>query len=123
MVIVPSKLVTTLERDSALFGSRNRTAVLVGLRLLGESYPSELARLLDLRLFSVQEILASFEREGIIVSRQAGRTRLVTLNPRYFAAEPLAELLWTLGKQDAALQAQLATKRRRPRRPGKPGTL
>lgn len=110
---------TTFERDIALFGSRNRTAVLVGLRLLGESYPSELARLLDLHLFSVQEILASFEREGVIVSRQAGRTRLVTLNPRYFAAEALGELLWTLGKHDTALQAQLAAKRRRPRRPGK----
>ncbi|MHB8878253.1 MAG: hypothetical protein ACYC8T_31545 [Myxococcaceae bacterium] len=110
-----------LERDPELLGSRNRTMVLEAVRLLEETYPSELAKVLGLRLFSVQSILAAFEREGVIVSRHLGRTRRVSLNPRYFAHQELEALLWKLGKQDVALQSMLATRRRRPRRPGKPG--
>lgn len=110
-----------LERSPELFGSRNRTMVLVAIRLLEETYPSELANLLGLRLFSVQGILLAYEREGIIASRLLGRTRSVSLNPRYFAFQELDALLWTLGKRDEALQARLASRRRRPRRAGKPG--
>ena len=108
-----------LSNDSELFGSQNRTRVLVAIRLLGETWPSELAAALDLRLFSVQTILASLERDSVIVSRTIGRTRQVSLNPRYFAHAELEALLWKLGKQDAALQSALATRRRRPRRSGK----
>lgn len=112
-----------LDREPALFGSRNRTMVLVGVRLLEQTYPSELAELLGLRVFSAQQILASLEREGVVVSRLVGRTRVVTLNPRYFARRELDAMLWALGKQDQTLQQKLATKRRRPRSVGKPGLL
>lgn len=96
---------------------------MVGLRLLDETYPSELAALLGLRLYSVQTILDGLEREGVTVSRTLGRTRTVRLNPRYFAFEELSALLWKLGEKDVELQRLLAGRRRRPRRPGKPGTL
>ncbi|MGV3625552.1 MAG: hypothetical protein ACO1OB_32375 [Archangium sp.] len=108
-----------LSNESGLFGSANRTRVLVAIRLLGETWPSELAALLELRLFSVQTILTSLERDGVVVSRTVGRTRQVMLNARYFASAELDALLWKLGKQDAALQTSLATRRRRPRRTGK----
>lgn len=110
-----------LERNSALLGNRNRTAVLVAIRLLGETWPSELAALLQLRLFSVQKILEAYEREGVLVSRTMGRTRQVSLNPRYVAQAELDALLWKLGQHDVGLQAMLAARRRRPRRAGKPG--
>ena len=74
-----------LERNSELLGNRNRTAVLVAIRLLGETWPSELASLLGLRIYSVQRILEAYEREGVLVSRTMGRTRRVSLNPRYVA--------------------------------------
>lgn len=112
-----------LDRNPELLGGRNRTRVLLAIRLLEETFPSELAALLGLRLFSVQSILASFEREAVIVSRMMGRTRRVSLNPRYSAFKELDALLWKLGQHDVALQEQLATRRRRPRRVGKPGTL
>jgi|APLak6261679142_1056127.scaffolds.fasta_scaffold00001_144 DNA-binding transcriptional ArsR family regulator len=112
-----------LDRDFELFGGRNRTMVLLAVRLLEETYASELAVLLELRVFSVQQILASFEREGVIVSRLVGRTRVFTLNPRYFAQRELADLLWSLAKHDTVLQQLLAKRRRRPRRAGKPGLL
>ncbi len=110
-----------LDREPALLGSRNRTAVLVAIRMLGQTYPSELAELLGIRLFTVQAILTSLEREAAIVSRQMGRTRTVMLNPRYFAYDELSALLWKLGEHDVALQQRLAARRRRPRRVGKPG--
>lgn len=108
-----------LEGNSELFGGLNRTRVLLAIRLLGETWASELAAMLGLRLYSVQTILASLERDAVIVSRTLGRTRQVALNPRYFASAELGALLWKLGQNDRALQAALATRRRRPRRTGK----
>jgi DNA-binding MarR family transcriptional regulator len=110
-----------LGTGSQLFGGRNRTAVLVALRLLEETYPSELAAMLGLRVYSVQAILASLEKDAVIVSRPLGRTRRVSLNARHPAARELSALLWKLGEHDVDLQKKLATKRRRPRRTGKPG--
>jgi DNA-binding IclR family transcriptional regulator len=107
--------------QSKLFGSPARTAVLIAIRLLGDTYPTELARLLGLRLFSVQGILAGLEAEGVIASRDFGRSRRVTLDPRFVAHKELAVLLAKLGRHSPELQTRLAGSRRRPRRPGKPG--
>lgn len=104
---------------SVLFGSRNRTAVLVAIRLLEATHAAELAEMLGLRVFTVQQIVRALEREQAIAMRSVGRTRQITLNPRYLAHAPLAELLWQLGAHDHELQRQLATFRRRPRRTGK----
>lgn len=109
------------DNGSQLFGTSTRTAVLVAVRLLEQTYPGELAILLGVRPFTVQSILASLEREAVVVSRLVGRTRTVTLNPRYFAHAELSALLWKLGEHDVDLQARLAARRRRPRRAGKPG--
>jgi hypothetical protein len=110
-----------IEREPELFGNRNRTAVIVAIRLLEQTFPSELADMLGIRLFTVQTILTSLEREAVVVSRLLGRTRTVTLNPRYFAYDELRAMLWKLGQENLALQRRLATRRRRPRRAGKPG--
>ena len=110
-----------LARTHQIFGGRLRTAVLTAIRLLGDTYPSELAALLGVRLFAVQRVLDSLEHEAVIVSRSVGRTRSVSLNPRYFAHRELAQLLWRLGREDADLQVALSARRRRPRRTGKPG--
>ncbi|GMU00598.1 hypothetical protein KH5H1_47180 [Corallococcus caeni] len=95
----------------------------MAIRLLEGTYPSELAALLGVRLYTVQSILTSLEREAVIASRLMGRTRMVSLNPRYFAHAELSALLWKLGESDTALQSKLAARRRRPRRAGKPGLL
>ena len=108
-------------RAHKLYGGRLRTAVLTAVRLLGETYPSELANFLGVRLYAIQRVLESLESEAVIVSRSVGRTRQVSLNPRYFAHRELAALLWRLGREDADLQSALSARRRRPRRPGKPG--
>ena len=108
-----------LDPSSRLFGSSQRTAVLLAIRLLKDTYATELASLLGLSLFSVQKILKAFEAEGVVVTRSLGRTRQVSLNPRFVSHRELEALLWNLAKQDVELQKKLAQKRRRPRRTSK----
>ncbi|HET9368597.1 MAG TPA: winged helix-turn-helix domain-containing protein [Vicinamibacterales bacterium] len=105
---------------SSPFGGQTRTRVLLALRLLEESYPRELARVLGVSLNGVQSAISGLERDGLVASRAAGRTRLVRLNPRYFARQELQQYLLKLAAPDRDLQARTATLRRRPRRTGKP---
>jgi DNA-binding transcriptional ArsR family regulator len=105
---------------SSPFGGQTRTRVLLALRLLDDSYPRELARVLDVSLNGVQVALRGLERDGLVAARTAGRTRLFRLNPRYFAREELQRYLLRLTGPEDHLQARVAELRRRPRRPGKP---
>ncbi len=107
-------------RNLKLFGSSRRTEVLVAIALLGDTYPSELARLLEAPLFSVQNIVAALDREGVVAVRAAGRSRLVSLDPRYFAFNELKNLLLKLSAAEPRLRAAVAGRRSRPRRSGEP---
>jgi DNA-binding transcriptional ArsR family regulator len=103
----------------APFG-KARTRVLAALSLLGESYPTELGRLLKKPLFSVQEALRGLERDGLVAGRSVGRTRVFQLDPRYFAARELGAYVARLAQADKDLLAAVSALRRRPRRTGKP---
>jgi sugar-specific transcriptional regulator TrmB len=105
---------------SSPFGGQARTRVLLGLRLLDESYARELARLLGLPVSGVQNAVRGLERDGLIAGRPAGRTRLFRLNPRYFARDELQRYLLRLAGADADLQRRVAALRRRPRVTSKP---
>ena len=105
---------------SSPFGGQTRTLVLLALSLLGESFPRELARLLQMSLNGVQQALAGLEADGLVAARTAGRTRLYTLNPRYFAREELQAFLKRLATAETNLVARTEQLRRRPRRSGKP---
>jgi DNA-binding transcriptional ArsR family regulator len=104
---------------SSPFGSRTRTETLLALVLMESSYPRELARLAGTAVNNVQSALRSLERDGLVVARSVGRTRLFQLNPRYFAATALRRLLEKLAAADTDLQARVAALRRRPRRTSK----
>lgn len=105
---------------SSPFGGETRTRLLVALRLLDESYPRELARLLGVSLSSVQQAVRSLERDGLVAVRTMGRTRLARIDPRYFARRELLAFLGRLAEADLALSAVAAAHRRRPRRTSKP---
>lgn len=109
-----------VKTQSSPFGGTARTRVLLALRLLSESYPRELARLLALPLSGVQRALAGLERDGLVAARSAGRTRLFRLDPRYFAHADLLAYLHRLTEPEGVLREQVAALRRRPRRTGKP---
>ena len=105
--------------SSSPFGGQARTRVLTALRLLDESYPRELARVLELPLSGVQMAVRGLERDALVAARLACRTRLVRLNPRYFAREELQQYLLKLAGADTNLQDRIALLRRRPRVAGK----
>ena len=105
---------------SSPFGGQTRTLVLLTLSFLDESFPRELARLLEVPLNGVQQALRGLEADGLVAARGAGRTRLYRLNPRYFAREELGAYLKRLAEAESALAERIANLRRRPRRPGKP---
>lgn len=105
---------------SSPFGGQARTRVLTALRLIEESYPRELARLLGVPVNGVQVALRGLERDGLVAGRLAGRTRLVRLNPRYFARAELRQYLLALAGADLELRDRVSALRRRPRVSGKP---
>jgi len=105
---------------SSPFGADGRTRVLLALRLLGDSYPRELARLLERPLSGVQKALRSLELDGLVAGRPVGRTRVYRLNPRYFAADALFGYLSRLTEPEQRLKDRAAELRRRPRRSAKP---
>ena len=109
-----------VKTTSSPFGGQGRTRVLLALRLLGESYARELARLLEMPLSGVQRALRGLELDGLVAARSLGRTRIFQLNPRYFAAAALSEFLRRLAEPEADLRDRVAALRRRPRRTGKP---
>ncbi len=105
---------------SSPFGGQVRTLVLLALVLLEESFPRELARLLEVPLNGVQQALRGLETDGLVAARAAGRTRLYRLNPRYFAREELGKYLERLASAETDLEDRIARLRKRPRRAGKP---
>jgi DNA-binding transcriptional ArsR family regulator len=109
-----------VKTTSSPFGGQGRTRVLLALSLLGESYPRELTRLLDMPLSGVQRALRGLELDGLVAGRSVGRTRVFQLNPRYFAAAALHAFLRRLAEPETRLRKRVAALRRRPRRTGKP---
>ncbi len=103
-----------------LFGSCRRTEVLVLVALLGETYPTELARLLEAPLYSIQSIVDALDRECVVATWMSGNSRRVSLDPRYFAHKELRALLLRLADAEPELRAAAARRRTRPRRAGKP---
>ena len=105
---------------SSPFGGKTRTLVLVALSVLEESFPRELARVLEVPLNGIQQAIKGLEADGIVSGRSAGRTRLFRLSPRYFARQELQTYLKRLAEPEAELARRIAALRRRPRRTGKP---
>ena len=103
----------------ALFGSTNRTDVLVAVGRLGETYVAEIGRLLNLRPTEVVRALSSLERSGVVATKRLGNTRVVRLEPRYRAKDELYALLLRLSESPryAGVWSEV---RGRPRAIGKP---
>ena len=106
---------------SILFNSALREKILYYLLECGEGYSSELAKNFKASLFAVQNQLQRMEEAGVLVSRSIGKTRMYTLDPRYFLLQELKALL---KKSFAELPESIIRihyrPRKRPRRAGKP---
>lgn len=104
--------------ENQLFGSELRTDTLVTIGRLQRTYTSEIARIIDRRTNEVQRATASLERANVIVSTKIGTTRIIELNPSYWAREELFALLLRLSELPRYRGCWKI--RRRPRATGKP---
>lgn len=92
---------------------------MLALRLLEQTYPRELARLLGVSLSVVQKAMRTLERDSMVVGRAVGRTRSLQINPRYFAVKELETYLARLLEPEGELKKRAAHLRKRPRQTGK----
>ena len=105
----------------ALLGSINRERVLLFLHTCHEGYAREISRFFKTDLDPIQKQLERLEFGGVIYSRNAGKTRVYAINPRYpFLAELKALLDKALTFYPEEEKKGLMMVRQRPRRKGKP---
>lgn len=104
-----------------LLGSTNAERVLMFIAIRSEGYASEIARFFDTDLYGIQKQIEKFETGGLLIAKQAGRTRIYQFSPRYAFIKELQTLLEKAfsyySKED---QERLQIVRQRPRRKGKP---
>ena len=104
----------------ALLGSKNAERVLIYLFSREEGYAREITRFFGTDLKSIQKQLDRLETGGVLVSREVGRTRPYTFNPRYpFLNELKALLEKALSFYPEKERDELVMNRRRPRAKGK----
>lgn len=104
----------------SLLGSKNAERVLIYILAREEGYAREIASFYDADLKSIQMQLDKFEKSGVLVSREVGRTRPYVFNPRYpFLNEVKALLQKALSFYPEDEREKLVMNRRRPRARGK----
>lgn len=101
-----------------IFGTEQRTRLLLMIAILEETYTAELSRYGGSSISSVQLTLDILEREGMIATT-GPVVRRVTLNPGYPAAKELKALLLRIAEGYPQYEAIRESIRRRPRRRGK----
>ncbi|MCB1732762.1 MAG: winged helix-turn-helix transcriptional regulator [Pseudomonadales bacterium] len=105
----------------AIVGSEGAERVLLFLAARDSGYPREIANSWSMDVSTVQNQLLRMERDGLLVSRTVGRTRVFEFNPRYaFKDEVKALLNKALAQLPPGVREQLTLQRKRPRRTGKP---
>lgn len=105
-------------RVQPIFGNSMRTALLLLIAVLGETYPAEISRYLGSSISSVQRTLDLLEEEQLIATRQLV-VRAVTLNPAFPAADELRAFLLRLAEGYPDFRKVQESRRTRPRRRGK----
>ncbi len=105
---------------ASLLGSKNAERVLIFIFAREEGYAREIARFFEADLKSIQNQLDKLESAGVLSSREVGRTRPYTFNPRYpFLAELKSLLEKALTFYPEEEREKLFMNRRRPRGRGK----
>lgn len=105
----------------AVLGSTNAERVLLFIYARDQGYATEIAQLYETDLSPIQKQLARMERDGLLVNKRIGRTRVYAFNPRYAFLKEVKQLLArALDFSPPALQEKLLMNRTRPRKVGKP---
>jgi predicted transcriptional regulator len=104
-----------------VFGNKTAERVLLHVYHYGEIHASAIAQDYGIAVNPVKGQLDRFERAGILVSKEVGRSRLYFFNPKSVFLSPVKELLRIVYESISLNEREkLFKSRRRPRRKGKP---
>jgi hypothetical protein len=104
-----------------IFGNKTAEKVLLHIFHYGESHASAIASDFELALNPIRQQLNRFELAGVLVSKEAGRARIYSFNPKSPLTKPVKELIELAYESIPLSERQdLFKTRRRPRRKGKP---
>ena len=81
------------EMYSALFGNSTAEKVLLYIANYGEGHTRVIASTFELSTSQVYQQLIRLEKDGILIAKQAGRTKTFSVNPRLAIKKPLLQLL------------------------------
>lgn len=114
-------MVDNIPMLEGIFGNKTAEKVLLHIFHFGESHASGIAQDFGVALNPVLQQLNRFEEAGVLVSKEAGRSRVYSFNPKSPFNKPIKELI-ELAYESIPLKErqQLFETRRRPRRKGKP---
>jgi predicted transcriptional regulator len=105
----------------AVLGTRSAERVLLFLAARETGYASEIARAFETDITPIKNQLERMERESLLISKQIGRTRLYSFNPRYaFKNEVRALMERAIELLPDKIRNDLTMNRRRPRKKNKP---
>jgi hypothetical protein len=104
-----------------IFGNKTAERVLLHIFHYGEIHASAIARDYKTAVTPVVGQLDRFEQAGILVSKELGRTRVYSFNPKSPLVEPVRELIRVVYDSIPLKDKErIFAERRRPRRKGKP---
>ena len=99
-----------------IFGNKTAEKVLLHIFHYGESHASAIAK-------DFSTAVNPFERAGVLVSKESGRSRLYSFNPKSPFNKPVQEIIEKAYDSIPLAERQnIFETRRRPRRKGKPVT-
>lgn len=103
-----------------LVGTQTGERVLLHLYHYGEIHPAAIAQDFGMAVTPVRRQLDKFERAGLVVSREVGRSRVFTFNPKSPIADALHELVRLVYEGIPLRERErIYGSRRRPRQTGK----
>ena len=104
-----------------LLGSLSKERILTFLTARKEGYAREISLFYNTNLSPIQIQLDNMEKDGVLVSKSVGKTKLFVFNPRYpFRKELIALIEKSISFLPESEKEKLLIIRRRPRRKHKP---
>lgn len=104
-----------------IFGNSTAAKIMLYLFHNGEGYASGISRDMGITKSQVIKQLNRFEAAGIFVSKEMGKVRIYTFNPKIGLTKKLKDLIQVFYDAISLEQKEeLFSVRRRPRRKGKP---
>ncbi len=104
-----------------IFGNKTAEKVLLHIFHHGESHASAIAKDFSTAVNPVIQQLNRFELAGVIISKELGRSRIYSFNPKSPFTKPIKEIIEKAYESIPLPERQkIFATRRRPRRKGKP---